>query len=358
MTAPQQAEPDVEVRAYARQVRAALADVPADRLTELLEDLEEHLVEVAAEGGEPLAVRLGPPAGYAAELRRAAGLPVPTGSTAASGPTGPTWRTDVEERLDRLRTSEQFTAVRDFLPELRPAWWVLRAWAPQVAVDAVFFGHTSFPVPSLGLSPLVGLVVTGALITWSVRRGLRVRENPDLRDPRLAIAVNGVLAVLALVALVAVGDQPEPAIAYSYPDQGPTSLAHDDGTPITNIHPYSSTGEALSGVLLYDQEGRPIDNLAGYTSDGEEIQRLDAEPPAPANAFPQLQRLLTYDEFGDPVFETPRSGSQGRIAPGAPSTSATPTPGAAVEPLPGPAGEPVPGPTVEPTPAPADESAP
>lgn len=53
MTAPERVEPDVEVRAYAREVRAALADVPADRLAELLDDLEDHLVEVAAEGGEP-----------------------------------------------------------------------------------------------------------------------------------------------------------------------------------------------------------------------------------------------------------------------------------------------------------------
>jgi hypothetical protein len=349
MTAPEQAAPDVEVRAYARQVRTALADVPAERLTELLEDLEEHLVEVAAEGGAPLAVRLGPPEEYAAELRRAAGLTEPAEPVAAdaSRPTG------ISAGLDRLTASAQYAAVRDFLPELRPAWWVLRAWAPLVALDAVLFGRTWFPVPSLGLSPLVGLIVTGAAIVWSVRLGLRGRREPERGDPRVAVVVNGLLGLFTLVALVAVADQPEPAMAYSYPEPGATALAHDDGVPITNIHPYSTSGEPLSGVLLYDQDGRPIDNVAGYTVDGEEVQRLETEPPAPANAFPQQQRVFGYDESGDPVWTTPGTATPDPAGPtpGVPSTSAAPSPPAPPSspsqeaPLP-----PFPGPAVEPTP--------
>ncbi|MGY2127673.1 HAAS signaling domain-containing protein [Blastococcus sp. SYSU DS0617] len=362
MTAPQQAEPDVEVRAYARQVRAALADVPAERLAELLEDLEEHLVEVAAEGGEPLALRLGPPAEYAAELRRAAGLAEPSEPVEHAAPAGPSWNAGLSAHLDRLTATRQYAAVRDFLPELRPAWWVLRAWAPLVAVDAVLFGSTSFPVPSLGLSPLVGLVLTGAAIAWSVRRGLRVRENPELADPRLGVVVNGGLALLALVALIAVADQPEPAMAYSYPEQGPMTLSHDDGTPITNIHPYSATGEPLSGVLLYDQDGRPIDNLSTYTAEGGEVQRLDEDPPAPANAFPQEQRVLTYDERGNRVWVRPSTGPGASPSPSAPAgdpaPEVEPLPGSDVEPLPGPAVEPLPGPDVEPLPGPAVEPAP
>jgi hypothetical protein len=350
MTAPEQAEPDVEVRAYARQVRAALADVPAERLTELLDDLEEHLVEVAAEGGEPLAVRLGPPVEYAAELRRAAGLAEPADPAV---PADVPWRTGVAASLDRLTASPQYAAVRDFLPELRPAWWVLRAWAPLVALDAVLFGRTSFPVPSLGLSPLVGLVVTGAAITWSVRLGLRARRSPEQGDPRAGMVVNGVLALFTLVALVAVADEPEPAMAYSYPDPGLTALAHDDGAPITNIHPYSASGEPLSGVLLYDQDGRPIDNVGTFSSEGGEVQRLETDPPTPANAFPQQQRVLGYDESGNPVWSTPGTGSPDRAtpAPAVPSTPAAPaSPGAPVQPLPGPAVEPPPGPAVEPIP--------
>ncbi|RBY78044.1 hypothetical protein DQ239_10135 [Blastococcus sp. TF02-09] len=338
MTAPEHVEPDVEVRAYAAQVRSALADVPAERLAELLEDLEGHLVEVAAEGGEPLAVRLGPPAEYAAELRRAAGL-ADAGDPAV--PADAPWRAGVSARFDRLTASPQYAAVRNFLPELRPAWWVLRAWAPLIALDAVLFGSTSFPVPSLGLNPLVGLVVTGAAITWSVRLGLRARRSPEHGDQRVGVLVNGALALCTLVALMAVADEPEPAMAYSAPDPGPTALAHDDGTPITNIHPYSSTGEPLSGVLLYDQDGRPIDNVGTYTFDGVEVQRLETDPPAPANSFPQQQRVLEYDEFGNPVWTTPGTDSPTPAAPtpAAPSSPSSPTP---VQPLPAPAPEPTP----------------
>jgi hypothetical protein len=299
MTAPERVEPDVEVRAYAREVRAALADVPADRLAELLDDLEDHLVEVAAEGGEPLVVRLGPASAYAAELRLAAGLAEPV---VPAAPARAAWRDELVAGADRLRTSRQYAAVREFLPELRPAWWVLRAWAALVAVDALFTGGSSFPVPTFGLSSLVGLVLTGLAVTWSVRRGLRVRANPELGHPRVAVAANGVLAVLALVAVFGAGGAPEPAMAWYPEEPATTELTHEDGTPITNIHPYSSTGEPLEGVLLYDQDGRPIDNLAEFTVDGGQVQRRDVVPPAPANAFPQQQRVLTFDEFGREVW--------------------------------------------------------
>lgn len=357
MTAPEQAEPDVEVRAYARQVRAALADVPEERSTELLDDLEEHLVEVAAEGGEPLAVRLGPPSEYAAELRRAAGLAEPAEpAVAAEG----SWRTGISTGLDRLTASPQYAAVRDFLPELRPAWWVVRAWAPLVAVDAVLFGRSWF-VPSFGF-PLLGLLVTAAAITWSVRLGLRARREPERGHPRVAVVVNGLLALVTLVALVAVADRPEPALAYSYPEPGSTALAHEDGVPITNIHPYSADGEPLTGVLLYDQDGRPIDNVGTTTPEGEEVQRMMGDPPAPANAFPQQQRVFGYDESGNPRWTTPGTDSPDPVVPtpAAPSASdaptapvpppATPAPDAPVQPLPGPTPESSPGPAVEPTP--------
>lgn len=334
MTAAQQAGPDVEVRAYARQVRAALADVPAAQLAELLDDLEEHLVEVAAEGGEPLTVRLGPPADYAAELRRAAGLAEP--ADPVDRPV-PGWRAELGTGVERLQAAPAYGAVRDFLPELRPAWWVLRAWAALVAADALLAGSDSFPIPTFGVGPVIGLVLTAAVVTWSVRRGLRVRRDPGLAHRRLAVAANAALAVLALVAVFGAGGTPEPAMAW---DSGPSStdLAHEDGTPITNIHPYSATGEPLEGVLLYDQDGRPIDNLAPWTADGGEVQRLDVQPPAPANAFPQQQRVLTWDEFGREVWIEPDTEPEPAPAPsdvpGEPVPPADVLPQPPVEPVP------------------------
>src|SRR5438270_260515 len=48
-----------DVAAYAAAVRAALADLPPAEAQALLEDLDDHLAEVAAESTEPLAQRLG-----------------------------------------------------------------------------------------------------------------------------------------------------------------------------------------------------------------------------------------------------------------------------------------------------------
>src|SRR5215216_3750605 len=76
-----------EVAGYATAVRAACADLPGPDRELLLEDLEDHLQEVAAEAGGPLAERLGEPEDYAAELRASAGLPAP-GAGRGAGPTG------------------------------------------------------------------------------------------------------------------------------------------------------------------------------------------------------------------------------------------------------------------------------
>ena len=85
-----------EVAAYAAEVRAALADLTSEQSTDLLDDLEDHLREVAAEDSGDLRTRLGAPADYARELRISAGLdPEPDagavaggGSTRDSGGTG------------------------------------------------------------------------------------------------------------------------------------------------------------------------------------------------------------------------------------------------------------------------------
>src|ERR1700687_4491266 len=62
-----------DVAPYAASVRAALSDLPSDQADVLLEDLEDHLREIAAEAGGPLTERLGPPEQYAQELRAAYG---------------------------------------------------------------------------------------------------------------------------------------------------------------------------------------------------------------------------------------------------------------------------------------------
>lgn len=310
MSTGQRVTTDPEVAAYARRVREALADVPPARLEELLEDLEEHLVEVAAETPGPLADRLGAPEGYAAELRRAAGLAEPPAGGAPAG-----WRTGLEQRWGRLAGTDAVGQVRAFLPELRPAWWVVRGWAAVAAVEYLFLGAVSLPLPTLGVG-VVGWLVTGVAVVWSVRLGLRSRASArPLGHP--AAAANLALVICALAAVSGLvhgaGDTyVEPA---SY-DPGPRTLTHEDGSPITNVVPYSREGQPLDGVLLYDQDGRPIDNLAEYTAEGEQVETVEQDPPQPGNAYPRPRRVVTYDEYGLPVTEEPS----------APTPSAPPIP--------------------------------
>ena len=312
-----QTSTDPEVTAYARQVREALADVPPARLEELLEDLEEHLVEVASETPGPLTDRLGAPATYAAELRRAAGLP-----DALPQPVAGADRVGAPSRwLAQLKASEPYRHVVAFLPELRPAWWVARAWAGVAAVDVVVRGEVAVPLPTLGLGVL-GWAITAAAVVWSVRLGLRSRAAGRPLTHLVAFANLG-LAVCALVAVVGVADRSGGA---GYPetvsyDSGPTTLTHEDGTPITNIVPYGPDGTPLTGVLLYDQDGRPIDNLSTWTTDGSSVDPQREVPAQPDNAYPQAQVVTSHDQYGNTVeeeFPAPTTAT--------PTTAAPPTP--------------------------------
>src|ERR1700687_6391313 len=67
-----------DIATYAASVRAALSDLPPEQSEILLEDLEDHLREVATETGGPLTERLGPPEQYARELRAAYGATHPS----------------------------------------------------------------------------------------------------------------------------------------------------------------------------------------------------------------------------------------------------------------------------------------
>jgi hypothetical protein len=260
-----------DVARYATAVRAACADLPGPDRELLLEDLEDHLQEVAAEAGGPLEERLGRPEVYAAELRASAGLP---GPAAGAGPAGRRGRRRPREsraarRLAGLGAAiaghPAAQAVAGFLPELRPAWWVLRGYlavqAVAVAMTPLFNGGGfSFPVPRLFGSSLLGLLATVAAVTGSVWLGRRGPGDPGRRA--LTVAGNAVLAVVALLLVAelagseAGGDlyQPDQALTFA----GPVSGLRSDGKEISNIFPFDASGRPLQDVYLVDQDGDPV----------------------------------------------------------------------------------------------------
>lgn len=253
-----------EVTVYLDQVRRYLDDLPEAERDDLLEDLEQHLSEVLAEGDEPLAVRLGSPADYAAELRQSAGLP-PRGAVADSSVARLVERAR-RSSLGRLATAaaahRATRAVRDFLPEARPGWWVARA----VVGVAAWFATTQYvyfhdlPVPPIAGSRLLTLAVVAGAVWASVWLGRRSDSTRNLR--LVSIAVNVAVVLLAYMAMNELSGRMGVNYVYSEPSPAPY-LAHDDGSPITNVYPYAADGTPLEGVLLYDQTGRPITNVHG-----------------------------------------------------------------------------------------------
>ncbi len=96
-----------EASAYATAVRRQLDDLAPDVVEELTGGLEADLLDQAAESTDPLAGRLGDPAGYAAELRAAAGLAPRTAPPRSPGAVA-NLRRQIDRDLDGLR---------------RQSWW-------------------------------------------------------------------------------------------------------------------------------------------------------------------------------------------------------------------------------------------
>lgn len=307
-----------DVSTYARAVRAALSDLPSDQADVLLEDLEDHLREIAAEAGGPLTERLGPPEQYAQELRTAYGA-------AEINPRrqDPLLR-DLQVARAWVTGSEWYRQVRAFLPELRPAWWVLRAYLAVLILTAAFSpGYGLGPIPNPTTKRgLAQILVTGVAIWLSVRIGRRSRKLPQGARV-LAVSAN---VLIAFVAVVVLGNMRSFAyseiIGTATPEQPPFTAAFAAG-PVSNIYPYSQDGKPLTNVLLFDQDGRPI---GVQQSEAQTSYPIGADGKPITNAYPLTQRHINGDPVAAPRVAMPPWPSPSPTA--TPTASPSPTPSA------------------------------
>jgi hypothetical protein len=282
-------DPASDVATYAASVRAALSDLPSDQAAVLLEDLEDHLKEIAAEAGAPLTERLGPPEQYAKELRTAYGA-----TQVDPRRQDPAMRDLVQARA-WVMGSEWYRQVRAFLPELRPAWWVLRGYLAALVLTAAFSqGYGIGPIPNPTTKRgLAELLAAGVAIWLSVRIGRRSRNLPQ-GARFLAMSAN---VVIAFVAVAVLGNMHtftySELIGTATPEQQPFTAAFAAG-PVTNIYAYSQDGKPLTNVLLYDQDGRPI---TVAESEAQSSYPVGADGKPITNAYPLTQR----HQNGDPV---------------------------------------------------------
>lgn len=250
-----------DVATYAAAVRSALTSLPDAERASLLEDLENHLAEVAGESDLSLQERLGKPEDYAAELRSAYNFGSNTPKMKRRWP--------LRERSQALVKAafgtQVYRELRALLPELLPGWWVLRAYLIVLVFAFIFRGDSNLrPIPNpFSSGGLLQILATLVAIVVSVRLGRR--GMPVNRGWRGAVlAVNVGIAVLALPVLVSMSTGG--TYAYSYADTSdPYFSAVSAGyyPGLTNIYPYSKDGKVLKDVLLYDQNGRPLIAASG-----------------------------------------------------------------------------------------------
>src|SRR5579864_7982405 len=240
-----------EVATYAAAVRSALADLAEPEREALLEDLEDHLAEVLAESDAGLVSRLGPPEAYAAELRAAYGVGMRRPRRRF-----PRMRHWAGAAFSHVSGWSAYQAVRGYLPELRPAWWVLRAYLAVLALAVIFRGDQDIhPIPNpFSSGGLVETITMAVAVVYSIRLGRWASRRGDPRSWPLR-AGNAVVGLGGLIALGSMSTLP--AWVGSNSSTGPMPDAFAAG-PTTNIYPYSSDGKPLDGVLLYDQDGRPV----------------------------------------------------------------------------------------------------
>jgi hypothetical protein len=303
MTAATDATVQRQAQDYLAAVEHELADLPAEDRSALLEDLALHLEALTAEDDDrPVAVRLGPAAAYAAELRSAAGLPA-RGSVARPATPG------LRERLDAVLapTALAVREVRRLLGELRPAWWVLRGYL-LVAVPCLLEGDRvrDFPVPAPLDSHLLGVLLVVAAVTGSVLLGRR-----RLPKPLRALVVAGGVVLVLMSAVVGQSAwstvvESSPTLVMATGSEGPNEtypLISRYG-PVTDVLPYAADGTPLEGVLLYDQDGRPLKvGFQEWWADG--CLRAPEQPGAAdggtvPNSYPQGYALSggEVDRFG------------------------------------------------------------
>ncbi|MEV0998243.1 hypothetical protein [Nonomuraea sp. NPDC050202] len=290
---------------YAQAVRDALADHPERE--ELLEDLDDHLAEIAAESDLALEERLGPPEAYAEELASAYGeRPQSAGKRRVDARA---WAAKVRAALMRQAPSRSFLA---FLPELRPGWWVLRGYVLAMVLVSVTAEPALVP-----MTPPAWVAVAAGI--WaSVWFGRRSRRRVVVLA---AAAANGVAALTLFVGMVEAGDAMTPN-----PEQEQAvwmQPASSDG--VYNLRPYAKDGKPLSDVYLYDQDGKPfVTNPEFY---GYKVDRSCGEPVLNRYPLPLVEEEPMTGDDGLPTAaasacptSTPEPGPMATATPERPDT--------------------------------------
>lgn len=240
-----------EIVTFARGVRAALADLPADEVDDLTEGLEADLAEAYA---EDLQRELPDPSAYAAELRLAAGLP------AASKVKGGLFAGITDGLRDTrrdigiaIRRNPALVGIADFLAALQPAWWLVRAW---VAYQAATHLIGAVNGDSLWLpTDLLQWLVLAAFVVVSVQWG---RGRWHFRGLAPAIVVGNVAAAVLLIPMISAADSHGDIYYAGETVSQDLTGVFLNGEQVTNIFGYGPDGKLLESFQAFTEDGKPL----------------------------------------------------------------------------------------------------
>jgi hypothetical protein len=325
-TAPANPAADEAAR-FLAGVAAHLDALAPEERDELLDDLQQHLLEVAAEEGPSLAERLGPPAAYAAELLASVG---------ARADAAGSRRVPLREHARRVASAAQeapavATAVA-YAKSLRPAWWLARGvivgwWLIIVLLNEDVSRWIVFP--QVRGHRLPGIVAVGAATLVSVLIGLRT-DKLGRNWRRAVIAGNVAVAVIAVFLSTTDEAYPVPPVQGYYGGPPPSMcLTNRNGQAIENLYPYDADGRPLDRVLLFDQTGQPVDNLCPAATDayGRPLKTeyaRDANGAPVINVFPRRQSAADTALVPPPAIVVPRLATTTTTT-SAPTTTTTTT---------------------------------
>lgn len=242
---------------YLERVRSRLADIPADDLEEVVQDLETHLVEL---DDADIEAELGAPDEFARDFRMSAGL---------EGQYRPGRLKDLRAAAKRfggrLENGARRLAELTRWQSIRPFWIWIRGWLFIGAWGELYFEEPfrHFPVPSIGYSSLTGLVLVAIATGLSIWLDSRSAAGRRRVGTRIFSVATGMAVMASLL-------NPLPDPRFNDPVDYVDHLTTFGGKTVENIYAYDIAGNPID-VLLFDQDGEPLLTMPEWLYDQAEF---------------------------------------------------------------------------------------
>lgn len=280
---------DANVEEYVRRCGQHFEDLPLSVQMSLLDDVREIVSEVAVElNGDP-ADLVGHPQTFCAELRIAAGYAPKQASEKAENRSTPP--NELLQEIRSFLTNRVWPATRNFIQELRPAWWVIRGLGVALIFDPSHLTRGEL-FPEIQGSNLLWHAVAAGSVLLSIAIGRRKVTS----SRQMSAALAGATSVLALGLLLNQAGNLQNAadMMLATSSQATTevgSVFQVDSIPLEDI----AAGTDISVEVIRLSDGATI--YGGTQDFAGTISSLRSMASDPANS--ESDFLLTFPNEGE-----------------------------------------------------------